>query len=99
MPFRNGPGPLGKGPRLGRCTGPTVPENTNPGQGRGFGRGGRGWRLRLGALGAAKTGNAANAFVLVTNKGEIAALKEQAESLQNTLSQMRKRIEELETKE
>jgi hypothetical protein len=99
MPFGDGTGPLGEGPRLGRCAGPTVPGGMNPGWGRGFGGGGRGWRHRFGAPGTAGTAPIANAFVTVTDEGEIAALKGEAESLQNTLNQMKKRIEELEVKE
>ena len=102
MPFRDGTGPLGKGPRSGRGAGPIVPGNTNcMGRefGRGFGGGGRGRRNRFGAPGTAETTSVANASAMVTDKREIAALKEQAESLQNTLDQMRNRIEELEVKE
>ncbi len=51
MPFGNGTGPLGQGPRTGRgagyCSGYNVPGYANPVFGRGsdFGRGmGRGWR-------------------------------------------------------
>jgi hypothetical protein len=51
MPFGDGTGPLGLGPRtgrgLGRCAGYPYPGYLNPtgrGRGRGFGRGwGRGW--------------------------------------------------------
>jgi hypothetical protein len=99
MPFRDGTGPLGKGPRSGRCAGTSVPGGMNPGPGRGFGEGGRGRRHRFGAPGTTETATVANALATVTDKGEIVALKEQAESLQNTLSRMRKRIEELEVKE
>jgi hypothetical protein len=99
MPFRDGTGPLGKGPRSGRCVGPTVPGSMNPGPGRRFGGGGRGWRHRFGAPGTAETATEANAFATVPDEGEIGALKGQAESLQNTLNQTRKRIEELEVKE
>jgi uncharacterized protein YceH (UPF0502 family) len=71
----------------------------NPGPGRGFGGGGRGRRLRFGAPGVTEAATAANAFATVTDQKTIADLKEQIESLQNTLDQMRKRLEELKAKE
>jgi len=42
---------------------------------------------------------AANAFATVTDQEIVAALKRQIESLQNTLNQMKKRIEELAVQE
>lgn len=97
MPFRDGTGPFGQGPRSGRGAGPTVPRSSNC-MGRGFGGGGRGRRHRFGAPGTTET-SAANARATVTDNGEIAVLKGQADSLQSALNEMRNRIEALEVKE
>lgn len=95
MPFRDGTGPLGKGPRSGRGAGP----GSMNCMGRGFGGDGRGRRLRFGAPGVTETATAASALAPGTDQEIIAALKRQTEFLQNTLSQMKKRIEELEVQE
>jgi hypothetical protein len=114
MPNRNRKGPLGEGFMTGRgaglCAGFAAPGSLNSGAGRGsgMGRGGhkRGWRHQFHAAGlcgwqrAAETATVATpvAFATVADKQEIAALKEQATSLQNTLNQMQKSIEELEAR-
>ncbi len=103
-----GQGPMtGRG--AGRCAGLTVPGSMNPDSGRGMGRcnrggQGRGWRHQFNATGlpgwqrASATAPVATPaqFATVAPEQEMAALKGQAESLQTTLNQMRKRIDELE---
>ncbi len=105
-----GQGPrTGRG--AGFCAGYAVPGSMNPGPRRAMGRGGGGgfgprWRHQFNATGqrgwqraVETTPDAAPArSATVVHEGEIAALKSQAESLQITLNQMRKRIEELEAK-
>ncbi|MGC9225360.1 MAG: DUF5320 domain-containing protein [Terracidiphilus sp.] len=106
-----GQGPrTGRG--AGLCAGSVVPGNLNsspsPGMGRG-GRGGfgRGWRHRFNATGprgwqrASEAPNAAAPvpFAPAADERQIAALKGQTESLQKSLNQMQKRIEELETRQ
>ena len=110
MPFGDRTGPLGQGPRsgrgAGRCAGSMVPGTMNRSPERGFGGGGRRWRNRFCAKGllgwqrAAETATIATPAPLVTlaPEQEIAVLKGQAESLQTTLNQTQKRIEELEAK-
>jgi hypothetical protein len=88
----------------------TNPE-MNPCPGRGMGRGGRGglgrgWRHRYNAAGRHGWQRAFEApaavipvpFAAAVDERDINALKGQAESLQKTLDQMQKRIEELEAR-
>ena len=109
MPFADGTGPAGLGPMTGRaagfCAGFAVPGYMNPvggrgywgwGRGRGMGRG-RGFGRGFGWSGAAGP-YPANAFFgpTVTAEQELGGLKQQAELLQNSLSQVSERIEQLE---
>jgi len=107
MPFGDRKGPLGQGPMTGRgagfCAGVAVPGNMNAGfggaTGRG-GRGGRGWRHQFCATGLTGWQRAATTrFATAPQEQEIAALKGQAEALQATLEQMRKRIEDMEARQ
>jgi hypothetical protein len=105
-----GKGPM-SGRGAGLCAGLVAPGKMNPGPDRGMGRGGRGGRGRAwrnqgettglrGWQGAtAKPGAAASTpLTTVAPEQEIASLKGQVESLQVTLEQMRKRIEEIGSK-
>ena len=112
MPGGNGTGPVGLGPMTGRgagfCAGFSVPGYTNPvgGRGMGMGRGrgmGRGFGLGRAGYGVpAWAGVAnpspANAFFgpIVTAEQELEGLKQQAEFMQNSLTQISDRIEHLE---
>ncbi|MGB9609626.1 MAG: DUF5320 domain-containing protein [Bryobacteraceae bacterium] len=96
MPFGDGTGPLGQGPRTGRgagfCSGFGVPGSLNRGGGF-FGRGrggGRGWRNWQGAFGWP--------FGSPAQYDEVGALKAQAGFFERALDSIRKRIEGLETK-
>ncbi len=95
MPFKDGTGPLGQGPRTGRgagfCSGFAVPGSMNRGgglfgRGRGGGRGRRNWQ---GAFGwpCGPT----------SQYDELGALKAQAAFFERALDSIRKRIEGLET--
>jgi hypothetical protein len=97
MPFGDGTGPLGQGPRTGRgagfCGGFAVPGNVNPEPGRGRGgRGGRGWRHQFRA-----PGNSVQPATPVRDE-ETEVLKGQVEALQTVLNEMRRRIEALAAK-
>lgn len=110
MPGGNGTGPAGMGPMTGRgagfCVGYAVPGYANPvggrsmgmgrGQGRGMGRG-RGFGRGFGWSGAGE-GYPANAFFgpTVTAEQGLEGLKQQADFMQNSLSQINERIEQLE---
>jgi len=111
MPFGDGTGPLGQGPRTGRgaglCSGSAVPGAMNRNGGFGRGRGGRGWRNQFRATGftgweRGRGGRRVFAPCDAANvpgagfEPELTALKNQAASLQTTLSQIHKRLEELE---
>jgi len=110
MPFRDGTVPLGAGPQSGRgagwCGGTQAAGNINPGRRQGVG--GRGWRWRnlfrtTGLTGweraAGWPGSAQGAAPeKPAEEPEVQVLKRQAESLGNTLEDIRKRIEELEAK-
>ena len=113
MPHGDKTGPRGQGPMTGRgarfCSVSTVPGSMNPGSGRGMGRGGcggRGWRNLFHATGPqcwqpASEASAAVPPVVFTptvDQQQITALEDQTESLQKTLNEMQKRIEELEAK-
>lgn len=112
MPRGDGTGPAGMGPMTGRaagyCAGYPVPGYMNPiggrgywgwGRGRGGGRGWRHWFYETGLPGWARAGLgfAAPVGPTVTAEQELAALKQQAEFLQNSLGQISERIEQLET--
>jgi len=113
MPFGDGTGPLGQGPRRGRGAGfcgADRPGNLNSGWDRGMGRcnrgaGGRGWRHYFHATGprgwqrAADTQSSASVVrSAMPSEQEIAVLKGEAESLEAALGQVHQRIEELEAK-
>jgi len=111
MPWGNRTGPLGFGPLSGRalgyCAGYPAPGSLNPagswGYGPGFGRGfrafgGRGGRGRFFAWGAPFRGGAWFGPVAAPSLGEADMLKEQAAYLENALSEIKKRIGELESK-
>ncbi len=98
MPGGDGTGPMGFGPMSGRaagyCAGFAVPGYMNAGRGGYWGRGrgfrgaGRGW-ARMGVpVGPAM-------MPTETPEQELDGLKQQAELLQNSLSQINNRIEQL----
>ena len=110
MPGGDGTGPVGQGPMTGRatgfCAGNSVPGYTNAVGGRRFwarGRGGgRGWRNWFG-LARPRAGYRRLGYGGVvpfaqglTVEQEVKGLKGQAEFLQNNLSQVSERIEQLE---
>jgi len=101
MPGGDGTGPAGFGSMTGRaagfCAGYATPGYANPvgaGRGRGWGRGmgrgrgfGRGFGFRA---------NAAAGFAQIpTAQQEVDSLRQQAEFLQESLSQINQRIEQL----
>ena len=109
MPRGDGTGPTGMGPMTGRaaglCAGYPVPGYMNPVGGRGYwgrGRGGgRGWRNRFYATGLPGWARAGFGFSgpvapTVTAEQELAGLKQHAELVQDSLSQINERIEQLE---
>ena len=111
MPHGDGTGPAGAGPMTGRatgfCAGYQAPGYANPvggrgfrGRGRGFrGRGGgRGWRNWFNATGLPGWLRAGfgRQPTPVDKEQELAGLKQQEEMLQNNLSQINERIEQLE---
>lgn len=96
MPARNGMGPQGQGPMtgrgLGRCGGANAgaagrPGGPGIGRGRGGGQGG-GWRHRRGYQ---ATGTPTP---VVPREAELAVLKQQAESLDQALGDLKARIRE-----
>jgi hypothetical protein len=103
MPFGDRTGPAGEGPRTGRgagfCGG--YPE-AGPPFGRGFGRcrggAGRGWRHQFFATGLPGWQRAAVSVTPPESGQELQALKSQAARFENALEDIRKRIQELETK-
>ena len=109
MPGGDGTGPAGMGPMTGRaagfCAGYAVPGYTNPvggrgywgrGRGRGMGRG-RGFGRGFGWAGVAYPYPANASFgPTLTAAQELEGLKQQSELLQNSLSQVSERIEQLE---
>ncbi|HXK61930.1 MAG TPA: DUF5320 domain-containing protein [Acidobacteriota bacterium] len=112
MPAGDRTGPLGFGPRTGRaagyCQGFRVPGFINYILGRGYfgggrGTGGRGWRNRFyasGLFGRQRGGGSSPQPPSGWDKEqELTALKHQAESLENALQGIRKRIENLESKD
>lgn len=105
MPRGDGTGPAGMGSMTGRaagfCAGYGVPGYANPIGGRGFGRG-----LGLGFRGGRRfypypaygyAPYTAPAAAEATPQEEIEALQAQAKSLENTLKQIHKRIDALES--
>ena len=113
MPAGDGTGPMGYGPMTGRgmgiCAGFPTPGYTNPtpgrgrGMGRGWGRGwgrGRGWRhgyYPMGVPGGPPAYGVAPYYAPPSGEHEAQALRTQAEYLEGTLGEIRKRITELET--
>ena len=109
MPGGNGTGPTGMGPMTGRgagfCAGYAVPGYANPvggrgyrgrGRGRGMGRG-RGFGRGFGWAGVADPyPENASLGPMLTAAQELEGLKQQAEFMQNSLSQVSERIEQLE---
>jgi len=111
MPGLDGTGPLGMGPMTGRgmgyCTGYMPAQGRWP-FGRGAGRGafcgrgrGRGWRNMYYATGLTGWQRAAVGYppVAPSREQELEALKRQSEYLESSLEEVRKRIEELESKQ
>lgn len=110
MPYRDGTGPSGQGPRSGRgagfCGGAQLPGGQSAVAGRGFGmgrggQGGRGRRNQFFATGLRGWQRAAGTAPITTaaaEQQEMVALKNQVEYIQATLEQVRKKTEELETK-
>ena len=108
MPRGDGTGPMGMGPMTGRgagyCAGFAMPGMMNPLAGRGcvWGMGGgRGWRNMFYATGQtgwqrAMGGSGMPADARLAPDQELAALKNQAEIVENALGGIRKRIESLE---
>lgn len=103
MPGGDRTGPMGVGPMTGRaagyCAGYPAPGYMNPGYGGfGFGFGGRGRGFRGRGRGWAFGAGYPMAPVQtqpVTVEQELDGLKQQAETLQNTLTQINERIEQL----
>jgi hypothetical protein len=110
---RTGPAGMGPmtGRAAGYCAGYAVPGYANPiprtgmGFGCGFGRGGdRGWRnwyYATGLTGWQRTMHPYPAYApaapVMTKPQEIDVLKDQAEYLENSLKEIRKRLNELES--
>ncbi len=113
MPAGNGTGPMGAGPMTGRaagfCTGHAAPGYANSFGGRGFrGRGGgrgRGFRHWYHATGLPAWARDPYGYsapvapmpVQPSPEQELAALKQQAEQMQNVIEDVNHRIKELET--
>ena len=104
MPARNNTGPMGEGPLTGRGMGTCNPNQTGTprtnfgrfgfgrGGGRGFGRGnfggfGRGFGRGFGFF---------QTYSNVPTQSEAEVLKNQASALEESLSQIKKRLDELE---
>lgn len=108
MPGGNQTGPMGRGPRTGRaagfCAGNETPGYANApagprnvGGGRGFfggrgrgGRGGGGWRHRHGFASGSEPGP-------VSKAEELSLLKQQQQSLETELTELKKHIEIIES--
>jgi len=108
MPRGDRTGPAGTGPMTGRsagfCASNSVPGYANPagrhrflGRGRGRGRGWRNWFYATGIPGWARAnfGFSGPVAPTVTTEQEVEGLKQQAEFLQNSLSQINEHIERL----
>jgi len=97
MPLRDQTGPMGEGPLTGRGMGPCNPNQTGInragfGFGRGFGRRnfggfGRGFGRGFGFF---------QTYSNVPTQSEAEVLKNQASALEESLSQIKKRLDELE---
>ncbi|MCK4292776.1 MAG: DUF5320 domain-containing protein [Planctomycetes bacterium] len=106
MPGGDRTGPAGMGSMTGRaagfCAGYPVPGYMNPIGGRGYWGGGRGrgWRNRAYAAGFPGWAPAGFGYqpTFADEGQELAGLKQQAEFLQNSLSQINERMEEIERK-
>lgn len=108
MPFGDGTGPLGQGPRTGRgagfCAGFGAPGSFSRGGGfSGRGRGGHGWRNRFFLQGSPGWQGAfgrpfGSPYAAPGRDEEIGALKAQAGFFERALDEIRKRIDNLETK-
>jgi hypothetical protein len=106
MPFGDGTGPLGQGPRSGRgagfCTGFGAPGSANRGGGFSGQGQGRGWRNRFRQGVAGAQGAFGRPFgspsAAPSREDAIGALKAQAGSLERALDDIRKRIDSLGTK-
>lgn len=108
MPAGDGTGPMGLGQMTGRgggyCAGFSEPGYLNPIPGRGWrmgrGRGrGRGWGYgyyAMGVPGVPPAYGVAPAYAPLSDKLEMRTLRSQAEHLEGTLDEIRKRIAELE---
>ena len=109
MPGRDGTGPMGHGPMTGGGRGPcggTAPPREPPqgGAGRGLGRGG-GWRRRHGFRANDLTGRqrgqkrrsgaGSTSADSASKERELAALRQQAESLEQALSDLKSKIRDL----
>jgi hypothetical protein len=106
MPFGDNTGPLGLGPMTGRgrgfCAGNAAPGRFNSASGFGMGRGGRGchgWHHRFRAHGfdAGATLTAVPPAP-ANQQQEVSGLRDMIDGLLNTLSGIRKRVEELEAR-
>ena len=114
MPGGDRSGPIGQGPRTGRamgfCAGYDRPGSMSPGPGLGLGRGmGRMYNPR-GGMFRGQGGRGMRRFapipyawdpwggVEISKDQELQMLKNQSEQLSNELSEMEKRIKELEGK-
>ena len=102
MPGGDRTGPRGMGAITGRgagfCTGNGAPGYLNRGFGMGFsgrGGGGRGWRNWFHATGL--TGWQRAGFQAAPVETELEQLKAHAAGLENSLGEIKKRIEQLET--
>ncbi len=110
MPGGNGTGPMGMGPMTGRAAGPCAGYptagfmNAGLGYGHGLGGCGRGWRNRFYATGLTgwQRGVRGGRFNYVTptapamnREQEMDSLNAQAQYLEDTLKDIRHRIEEL----
>jgi len=112
MPAGDGTGPMGYGPMTGRragyCAGLQTPGYMNPMPGRGWGRGwgrgrgsgrGRGWGhgyYPMGVPGVPPAYGVAPYYAAPSGEHEVQALRTQAEYLEGTLDEIRKRLAELE---
>lgn len=102
MPYRDGTGPQGQGPRTGRGQGNCAGQG-GAGWGRGFGRRrnvGRGWGSGFGwwhrFFGAGPAGWDYPRYAPSTQEENLQTLKAEADWLQGQLDAVNKRIEDLE---
>lgn len=100
MPFGDGTGPMGAGPRTGRGAGFCTGSNRAGYVTGGFGRG-RGWRNWFRATGLPfwARQQSVSEFSPIDNKQELEILRNQAENLKTTLKNIEKRVSELAGKE